>query len=633
VLNPIIDKYKNKIRIKKLRKLKFKTFKEVISLKAFKEFYIKDFYSNKELIKLKKIFNMNQMTLDAALIKRSILNKIVVKKYNSLFYLKELPNRFLKRKRKYFKRKKRKRKLNLRVKFFYRITYDNFLFYLNVSNKQLIIKPFNFFNCLFFYKTKTFRKAYVIRKRRRMRFRFYYKFRRRKKRRSIRRRRIRYLHYRFKKKFLMKRFKQIKIRKYKNFLRFIAFFNLCKKINLKVDDHFKTKSILHLPYKLLKFNFNKITNSYNFFLNFNSQRKHKNKIKNKIKLFDDKEIFNKKRTKFYTIIKFKLKNRFINSNTNKPLENMAFYKLFLKKKSIVNTNQSLLYNPFPDYLISNDLIKKTIKENYQINISNNYLKKSYEKNKLLKLVKLINKLSKKILFFEKKIINLKINQKKRLSILFSSFLKINKNIIKKFKRYKRALQIIKDIILNLKQKLKQLIINFYVLFIYINDINILKKKTNKNFLKKIFFFLKRKKKRKQKKKKSISKLKKNKQLLLSFFFYKSKLILSKNKKFVFSYTNKLNNFYKKPWKRRKLKKKKNKRIKNVFLRHIKKNFSFSNFFLYKNYFNKKYLFKKKNYSHFCNKKFKYIYLNFLKKITINSSKNLQKNKNINFLNY
>lgn len=105
----IQQKYQNRSKIRKLRKLKFRTFKEVISLKAFKARYIKDFYNRRELSKLRKFFNMDKMTVDAALMKRSILNKIITRKYYALFFLKELPNRFLKRKRKYFKRKKKKK--------------------------------------------------------------------------------------------------------------------------------------------------------------------------------------------------------------------------------------------------------------------------------------------------------------------------------------------------------------------------------------------------------------------------------------------------------------------------------------------------------------------------------------------
>jgi hypothetical protein len=105
----IQQKYQHRSKIRKLRKLKFRTFKEVISLKAFKARYIKDFYNRKELSKLRKFFDMDKMTVDAALMKRSILNKIITRKYYALFFLKELPNRFLKRKRKYFKRKKKKK--------------------------------------------------------------------------------------------------------------------------------------------------------------------------------------------------------------------------------------------------------------------------------------------------------------------------------------------------------------------------------------------------------------------------------------------------------------------------------------------------------------------------------------------
>ena len=614
MFNIISHQYKNKIRIKQLKKLKFKTFKEVISLKAFKERYIKDFYKRKELIKLKKFFNMDQMTLDAALMKRSILNKIVVKKYYSLFFLKEFPNRFLKRKRKYFKRKKRKKNLNLRVKFFYRINYDTFLFYLNLSNKQFIIKPFNFLNCLFFYKSKTFKKVYVIRKRRRMRFRFYYKFRRRKKRRTIRRRRIKFLKYKFKNKLLMKRFKQIKIRKCKNFLRFVSFFNICKKITLQTDDYFKIKSILHLPYKLLKLNFNKINNSYNYFLNFNSQRKHKLKITTDI----IKNIFNKEKTKLYNIIKLKLKNRFIlinNSNNNN-------FNFLLK---VTNKNKNIT---IPDYLFDNtNILKKNIIKNYKINS----LKKSNNINGLKSILKLIHSISKKIIFFEKKLVNFKQKRKKQLTDLFLKLFKNNKKIMNKFNNYKKNLNVLLDIIIKLKIKLKELIINFYLLFLNFNDFSLITKKTKSKFLKKIFFFLKKKKK-KMKNKLYLKKKNKKNKFILSFLFCKNKFILFKNKKFIFSYKNKLNNFYGKRWKRKKIKKKHSKRRKHAFLKYIKKNFHVSEFFLYKNYFSKKNLLKNNNYYYFGNKKFKHLYLNFLKKLNLSNLKKSQKIKNINFLN-
>ena len=218
MLNPIFNIYKNKVKIKNFKKLKFKAFKKVMPLKVFKDHYIKDFYSSKELANLKDVFNIDQVSLDMALMKRSILNKIITRKYYAIFFPKEFPNRFPKRKRKYFRKKPKKKSLLLRLKFFYSIPQDNFLFYLSILDKQLLIKPFNFLNCLFFFKMRKFKKVFVVRKRRRLRFRFYYRFgRRKRRRRSVRRRRIRYLKYRFKKKFLMRRFRRIKIRKYKNF--------------------------------------------------------------------------------------------------------------------------------------------------------------------------------------------------------------------------------------------------------------------------------------------------------------------------------------------------------------------------------------------------------------------------------
>jgi hypothetical protein len=616
----IQQKYQNRSKIRKLKKLKFRTFKEVISLKAFKARYIKDFYNRKELSKLRKFFDMDKMTVDAALMKRSILNKIITRKYYALFFLKELPNRFLKRKRKYFKRKTKKKKLNLRVKFFYRITYDNFLFYLNLSNKQLIIKPLNFFNCLFFYKSKKFKKFYVVRKRRRMRFRFYYKFRRRKKRRSVRRRKIKYLKYKFKQKFLMRRFRQIKIRKYKNFLRFISFFNFCKKAKFKVDDYFKINSILNSPYNLLKLNFNKITNSYNFFLNFNSQRKIK------IRFNNNKNILNKEKLKLYNLVKLKLQNRFILNNNL-----YSKYDTLLLDNSLKNNN--LFVYKAPDYLFDNNLITNNISENYQINKLKINFQNLGKENKLSLFIKKITKISKKILFFEKKIINLKKKQKNKLSGLLFKLFKINKKIINKFLEYKQIIHVLLDIIIKLKNNLKKLILNFY--FYYCNTLTFVKKETNLKFLKKIMFFLKRKKNRLKKKLKLHKQSRKFKSLIFNknkFIFNKNKFIFIKNKKFRFSYKNKLNNGSPRYFKRLRKKKRRNKALKNNFLKSIKRTFLESSFFLYKNYFSKKNLRKNNNYSYFGNKKFKYFYLNFLKKTNLINLKNNQKIKNINFLN-
>jgi hypothetical protein len=621
VHNIIINKYKHRSRIKQLRQKRFKTFKEVISLNAFKEHFTKDFYSPKELVRFKKIFNVDNRTLNEALMKRSLLNKIIVNKYYFLFSVKQFPNRFYKHKRKYFKRKKRRRKLKLRIKFFYRIAHDTFLFYLNLSGKQFIIRPFNFLNCLFFYKKKNFKKVYVIRKRRRMRFRFYSKFRRRKKRRTVRRRRIRFVKYKFKKKIVMNRLKQIKIRKYKNFLRFIAFFNVCKKITLKPDDYFTVKSILNSPYKLLKFNFNKITNSYNFFLNFNSQRKQK------IRIDSTKNVFYKEKTKLYNIIKLKLQNRFILTNkVNKPFfDTNSYFKSLLKS----NIKSNVKYNNTIDYLSYNNKIKQNISKNYQNNSLKNNIKKSDYQKKLLLFIKVIKKISKKIFFFEKKIRKFKNKRKNQLSFLFlNSLKKNNRKLIKKFKKYKQFLNILLDIIIKLKNKLIKLIINFYI-FIFKNKkhLNLKKKKKHSRIFKKIKIFLKRTKKDLTLK----SNLKKKNRLILSFFFNKKKFIFFDNNKFPFLYKNKVNNYIGKPWKVKRFIKKNHKRKRHVFFKHIKKNFSISNFFLYKNYFSNKNLLKNDNYSEFGNKKFKWLYLNFLKKSNLFDLKNVQKKKNINFL--
>jgi hypothetical protein len=87
----------------------------------------------------------------------------------------------------------------------------------------------------------------------------------------------------------------------------LLFFILVKQKKLLVDDNFKIKSILTLPYKLLKFNFNKISNSYSFFINFR-QRKQKIKIFNNI---DNTTILKNEKIKLYDDIKLILKNKLI----------------------------------------------------------------------------------------------------------------------------------------------------------------------------------------------------------------------------------------------------------------------------------------------------------------------------------
>lgn len=336
---------------------------------------------------------------------------------------------------------------------------------------------------------RKFKKVYVVRKRRRLRFRFYYRFGRRKKRRSVRRRRLKYLKYKFKKKFLIKRFRRIKIRKYKNFLRFISFFNTCKKITLKIDDYFKVNSLLNLPYKLLRFNFNKMTNSYNFFLNFNGQRK------SKINIINIKSIFINEKKELYNTLKFKLKNRFFvnnnNSNNNNKFETLNFD--FFQK------NQNLEFQ-INDYLNYNNVIKNSIVKKYQVNYLKNNLGHLQQNNHFILILKLINKISKKILFFEQKLISFKLKEKKKLYLLFLKCFNVNnKKFTTVFKKSQQILNLLLDIILKLKNKLKELIITFYILYFNNNNnkFNLIKKKQSK-FLKKVLYFLKKKKLKKKK---------------------------------------------------------------------------------------------------------------------------------------
>lgn len=601
MLNPIFNIYKNKVKIRNFKKLKFKAFKKVMPLKVFKSHYIKDFYTNKELANLREVFNIDKVSLNMALMKRSILHRIVTRKYYAIFFPKEFPNRFPKRRRKYFRRKPKKKNLLLRLKFFYSIPQDNFLFYLTILDKRLLIKPFNFLNCLFFLKMRKFKKFFVVRKRRRLRFRFYYRFgRRKKRRRSVRRRRVKYLKYRFKKKFLMRRFKRIKIRKYKNFLRFIAFFNTCKKTTLKIDDYFKVNSLLNNHYKLLRFNFNKLTNSYNFFFNFNQQRK------SSIYINTTTNVFKKKKKEVFKLITFKLKNRFIlNSNNSEIFD-------FEKNQNI---NQKFQIN---DYLNYNNVIKDSIVKNYQINCSKTTGKNLYQTNQFFLILKLINKISKKILFFEHKIINFKLKEKKKLGLLFLKFFNLNnKKIVTIFKNYKQVLTILLDIILKLKNKLKELIISFYILYFNNNNnLNYIKKKKSKFFKKILYWFNRRKFKLK----------KKHNNLLQKFYkMNRNKFFCSKYSTFPFSYRTKLNkNKGKiKRWKLRKLLRSIRKRRKRACVKYIKKTFILKNFFLYKTNLS--------TTSYLGSKKCKSSFLNFIKNSNVKQLRALQTKKNINFL--
>ena len=86
-----------------------KAFKKVMPLKVFKAHYIRDFYTPAQLADFRDAFNIDQLSLDIALMKRSLLNRIVTQKYYAIFFPKEFPNRFRKKKRKYLRRKPKRR--------------------------------------------------------------------------------------------------------------------------------------------------------------------------------------------------------------------------------------------------------------------------------------------------------------------------------------------------------------------------------------------------------------------------------------------------------------------------------------------------------------------------------------------
>jgi hypothetical protein len=476
------------------------------------------------------------------------------------------------------------------------------------------------------------------------------------------RRRIKYLKYRLKKKFVMKRFHDMKIKRFKNFFKVIAFFHICKQKKKKIDDNFKIKSIFSLPYKLLKFHFNKIHNSYNFFINF-KQRKKKIKILN-TNNDNNKSIFNGEKIQVYDNIKIILKNRLINNKIIKKkkqkkqqLKELIFFNkkkdntkqkkqliFFTKKKNKVlktnilnlNNNSSSYNNKFlihflknensiykkyfikkrnfPDYLIVTSSIKSNINS-----IKLLKKKKVYKLYKLISLMKSINKLSKKILFLKKKLNNFFLKQKRKLSRFFLRLLKINKKLLNKFNKYKKIIYNFIYIIKQLKIKLEEFILNFYIIYNTINKMDI----NNMTFLKKVYYCLK--------KRKFKSKFKNKRKLVFSFLFLKKRFIFSKNKRFIFSYTNKINNRLLKRWRKKYFFRKKYRKLKKGFFRRVKKSFNVSSFYLYKNYFNKKKILKNNFFSHFCNKKFKHLYFCFFKKANINYSKNIQINKNVDFL--
>ena len=348
-----IIKYSNKANFKKTKRLTFKSIKKVLPLKAFQDRYIKDYYTPTEQKNLRKFLNIGRGLLNYALQKRRLLYKFLEYKYYAVFAtLKVFPNRFLRKNRRYFRKKLKKKRLNLRMKFFFRINYDNFLFYLNLGNKTFIIKPFNFFNSLFFYKTRTFKKAYVLRRGRRIRFKF-----KRRRRRYFARKRKKYLKYRFKRKFLMKRLKKLKIKRFTNFIRFIAFLSLCKKINLTTDDNFKINSIYMLPYKLIKFNYNKMNNCYKFFLNFRNRRV-------KFKFMNINVNFKKEQTKLYNFVKSQLilkkniKKNIINNTINNTINNSKINFYTFETNVFGINNNKIDLNKLSDKYIKDLIFKK-----------------------------------------------------------------------------------------------------------------------------------------------------------------------------------------------------------------------------------------------------------------------------------
>jgi hypothetical protein len=632
----------NNIKYKKqLKFIKFNYKKKAVPKITFEQFqskFMHDFYTMKQRSDLKIFLNISEAELNYSLCNQYVLLKYFKRKFNSFFKKKFriIAKRYYKRYRPYVKKKKRKKKINLRFKKFFRINYDNFLFYLKVSNKQFIVKPFNFLHCLFFFKTKLFqRKPYVLR-RRRKRTKLYYKLRRIRGKRRLRRCRMRRIRYSLKKKILFKRFKLRKFKLFKNFFRVIAFMNFCKKKTLSIDDNFKIKSSSRLRYKFLKFHFNKISNSYKFFM-------HLKRRKQKIKFFFPKTNFVKQKLNLSSIfIKFNLQNKFVNRNNKNNVNKKKLHLLIcsnnknfseldfnvMKSKKYIKLKNN---NNFSDYLISTNLIKNAINNNFYDNNNETHINtnKSY---KLIFMIKLINKLSKKIKFFEKKIIKIKLKQKKKVLRLSKKLLKISLKNQKKFKKSKKIVKKLLYIIINLKNKLKKIILNFYILFSYYNEkINNIKKN---NFLVKIFYFLKKKNNKKY------TMLKKRKHLfsLLSLDFHK-RAITPDNKYFIyFSKKKKTSSRFEKwfnqrpAWIIKRFIKKQRRRKRKSRLRHIKNHWNLSNCVFYKNYFNTNNLsFINRFYSFFFFKKFKINYLNFLKKKNFFYFKNIQNKKNIEFL--
>lgn len=651
-------------------------------LKEFKAIYYKDYYTRAEEKRMCRFLNIGPGLLDYALRKRRLLHKFLKFKYYAAFFRKQIPNRFYKKKKIHFRRKKRRKNLNLRTQFFFGINYESYLFYLNTNNKQFIIKPFNFFASLFFYRTRKFKKQCVIRKRKRRRFRFFYKKKRKQRRKRFiqRRKKKRYMSYRFRRKLSFKRYKRWKVRRVGNFLRFVAFLHVCKKITFNKDENFRVKSIFTLPHKLFKFNFNKIVNSYEFFVNI---RRRKKKFKITPLNINDKNNFNKELNKAKKRLsncindKLKLIKKKISSTKN--THNLISYnlneKLDLTSPIIYYECRILFYYSIFYYLIqyiyiqvgyfkSNDSLDKFINLNFKLIDVNsisfelpNYFKENnlfktaillkkeiIRENQIVLLFKSIKKIMKQLLFFQKKLRKIVVKKTKKISLLFLKVLK-NKKTIKTNCKSKKYVNILLEIINNLKQKLEYCILNFYILISKTNQYNFISNKS-RIFFKKVKYLIKKAnlsgktsdlndkfkvfgKYRRYNKFKSLEKKKVFK--LISFLYLRKKKLFYKSQQLPFSYTNKINNTSRKRYFRKlRYLKKKQRRKRKKKLKVMNQLTLFMNFTVYKNPLNK---FKKTNfYYHFCNRKIKYIYLNYFIKRNIKLSKMNQKKKNINFIN-
>lgn len=635
----------NSIRFNKALRTK-KTFKNLVSLDLFRKKYIKFYYKNREIERLRKILNIGKGLVRMALTKRKLLNRFVNLKYSAMtkkrrtftrmyYYAKRKRKRFWFKEGKRFIKKhkhtklhvwkcdRRKKKLNYRFALFKIMSYDNFLFYLTTLNNKLIIKPFNFFHSLFFYKSRTFKmKCYYLRKRKKRRKRYFYRkiFGRRN---FFKRRRLKRLTYKLKKVYFKKRFYKMKIRAFKSFSRFITFFHICKKINLNKNDIFKIKSISYLPYKLLKFKYNKLTNSYNFLFNLKKQKIKKNQIiftsiQNKLEFEKNKLYKNIKRSLLNKInYKYKVNLSIFNKEQFSKIEYYSIFYFLIQKllfeynlKYIIYKNLNLISNKY-NYFIKMNLLNCTDYINHKLKIK-------HFKN----MIKLIFKTSKRLVFFEKTLNNVKKKKTKNLSSFFLKkvlkfFLKKKedkKKTINLFKnKYKQVIENLVFIVNYFQTKLEKLILNFYILFLdyrkkFKNFVLLTKKK---KFIKKVKFFLKKKK---------------NKRFFFSYLFSKKKFLFYKPKKLPLSlYTLKKIN---RPWARHKAKQRKNRRLKRGLLKEIYKTYSYKNFNLYT--FSLKKL--KQFSSYFYGKKLKYIQFNHLRKINNNFSKIKQTNKNLNFLN-